>query len=413
MIDEKSATLAAPQEQCKGSENYSHGNENRIIFDVVGDVDETALDIKRKVETWANGDPDTTEPTASSGVTVALPADTGEPSITPHFDFSHIDHPHIAEWHGSLMTVKPMNEWMRQASTQPNPKPILGNYWLSGDTVFLFSMAGCGKSLLAMQIADAVSRGKSIDNEFPNELPPQPVVYFDFELTEKQQQGRYSTNYQDNFHFSDNLLRCAATELPDADPDVYEQQMLADVQQAIEVTQAKVVIVDNLTWLVGESDKGVKAANFMRMLQGLKKEMGLSMLVVAHVRKGSANVALTQDSLFGSSHLRNFTDGMIAIGKGREPRTIYLKAPKVRSVDDEFSTQVAVLERIKENPSNFLRFRFLKYDDENNQLYSDAEEQRNATAEQAKALKQQGLSVREIAEQLNASKSTISRYLNT
>jgi len=407
MID-KSATNAAPLDKRKGNDFQENTKENqeKITFEIIsGETDPDAMRIKRKFEAWANGEQDLTEGSDE-------PQQGEQQPLTPTFDFSRIDNPIAHEWQGGLMCVKPMNEWLADAAQQPDPKPIFGDYWRSGDTVFLFSMAGCGKSLLAMQIADAVSRGISIEG-FPNELPPQPVLYFDFELTEKQQQGRYSYNYQDNFRFSDNLLRCAATELPDADPDIYEQQMLADVRQAIEVTGAKVVVVDNLTWLVGESDKGIKAANFMRMLQGLKKEMGLSMLVVAHVRKGSANVPLTQDSLFGSSHLRNFTDGMIAMGKGREPRTVYLKAPKVRSVDDEFANQVAVLERIKENPSNFLRFRFVRYDDETNQLYSDAAEQRNATAEQAKALKEQGLSVREISEKMGIPKSTIDRYLKT
>jgi hypothetical protein len=63
-----------------------------------------------------------------------------------------------------------------------------------------------GKPILAVQIANSISQGKPIPG-FKLEAEKQSVLYFHFELTEKQFQNRYSENYENAYQFDKNLKR--------------------------------------------------------------------------------------------------------------------------------------------------------------------------------------------------------------
>jgi hypothetical protein len=47
----------------------------------------------------------------------------------------------------------------------------------------LFADTNVGKSILAVQVADQISRGTYVDGRLKTESDAQKVVYFDFELT--------------------------------------------------------------------------------------------------------------------------------------------------------------------------------------------------------------------------------------
>jgi predicted ATP-dependent serine protease len=63
-----------------------------------------------------------------------------------------------------------------------------------GEISILFANTGEGKSTLAVQIACYI-------------VQTDIVAYVDWELSDKQFQGRYSENYKDGYKFPDNLLR--------------------------------------------------------------------------------------------------------------------------------------------------------------------------------------------------------------
>ena len=86
-------------------------------------------------------------------------------------------------------------EWMEEANSMPIRKKLVGDLWFEGENTVLFADTNAGKSILAVQIADSISRGVSID---PLELTAeaQPVIYFDFEMEAPQFSARYSINGQ-------------------------------------------------------------------------------------------------------------------------------------------------------------------------------------------------------------------------
>ena len=105
-----------------------------------------------------------------------------------------------------LFTVMSCNEWMEQASRRPIPNMLFSEFWYEGELCMLFADTNTGKSILAVQIADSISRGIPIPG-FKITAQPQTVVYFDFELFDKQFEARYSNNFTQHYCFDKNMYR--------------------------------------------------------------------------------------------------------------------------------------------------------------------------------------------------------------
>ena len=99
-----------------------------------------------------------------------------------------------------LFLVKSANKWMQEASSRPIPKMLFDAFWFEGEVCILFADTNLGKSILAVQIGEAISKGVAI-NGFKNEAEKQAVLYFDFELSDKQFENRYSVNYTQHHNF--------------------------------------------------------------------------------------------------------------------------------------------------------------------------------------------------------------------
>src|SRR5574344_3015801 len=81
-------------------------------------------------------------------------------------------------YHQGMMSIEIANEEVDEALKQSTPQALWETCWYEGEVCCLFADSNCGKSILAYQIADEISR-------------KQKVLYFDFELTAKQFQLRY------------------------------------------------------------------------------------------------------------------------------------------------------------------------------------------------------------------------------
>ncbi len=124
--------------------------------------------------------------------------------------------------------VQSGNEWMQQAKTQPIPEKLFGEFWFENEICILFADTNVGKSILAVQIADAISRGMRAEGGGMNQsethpstlvphpsntVPAQKVVYFDFELTAKQFESRFSERQEgsdtfvNHYQFHRNFYR--------------------------------------------------------------------------------------------------------------------------------------------------------------------------------------------------------------
>ena len=61
-----------------------------------------------------------------------------------------------------LFTVKTASRWIEQAKTRPIPKMLFGEFWFEGELCILFADTNLGKSILAVQIGNSISRSEQI-----------------------------------------------------------------------------------------------------------------------------------------------------------------------------------------------------------------------------------------------------------
>ncbi len=112
--------------------------------------------------------------------------------------------------------VKSAKQWMDSARSRPTPKMLFGVLWYEGELCILFSDTNMGKSVVAVQIADSISKGEPIPG-FKLEAVKQKVLLLDCEQNEKQFEMRYSNENLEHYSFSENFLRAEInqdSELP-------------------------------------------------------------------------------------------------------------------------------------------------------------------------------------------------------
>ena len=305
--------------------------------------------------------------------------------------------------------IKPINNWIDDAKKSPIPKMIFSEFWYQNELSILFADTNVGKSILALQIGNCVAKGISIP-EFKNELEPQKVLLFDFELSPKQVENRYSANYQDHYVFNDNLLRVEINPLEPlpAMYDSFDDFLCTSIESAIVAHGAKIIIIDNLTYLKTETEKSKDAIPLMRFLNEQKKKHGLSILVLAHTPKRNSSRPITVNDLMGSKMLSNFCDSIFAISFSAEGKCIrYIKQIKQRNTELIYGAENVVVCKL-EKEHNFLQFNFQSFDDEANHLVKTSKDD---IYHEIKDLKAKNMSNVSIAEKLNMSEGNVRKIL--
>ena len=93
-----------------------------------------------------------------------------------------------------IITLKTAEQWSAEAQQRPDPNALWLSLWYEGEVCCLFADSNLGKSIYAVQIADEIAKH-------------QKVLYFDFELSDKQFQLRYTDEEGNRHKFPVNLYR--------------------------------------------------------------------------------------------------------------------------------------------------------------------------------------------------------------
>ncbi|MBP6610147.1 MAG: AAA family ATPase [Paludibacter sp.] len=260
-----------------------------------------------------------------------------------------------------LFKVQSANDWIEQAKARPIPKMLFSEFWHEGEICILFADTNLGKSILAVQIADSVSKGYPIAG-FKLEAETQKVLYFDFELTDKQFQNRYSVDYENPYLFSNNLFRVEINTDSEIHEGIsFEDYLNQSIEQALVKTNARCLVIDNLTYLSAETEKAKNALPLMKHLKALKNKYNLSLLILAHTPKRDLSKPITRNDLQGSKMLINFCDSCFSIGESSTDKSIrYLKMIKARNTEIVYDAD-NVIECHICKPDNFLKFEMLNF----------------------------------------------------
>ena len=319
-----------------------------------------------------------------------------------------------------LFTGRTMNEWLSIAASKPVPMRLFGDFWSEGELGVLFADTAAGKSALGIQIAESICSGEPIAG-FEMEAHDQPVAYFDFELTEMQLQRRYAVEYreegtirfEDHYKFHPGLHRFEITDGVSRlfeGYDDWEDELIHQIETSVIASGSLIVIIDNVTYLSHETDRGKFAVPLMQRLNDLKKKHSLSILVLAHTPKRDETRPISTNDLAGSKSIANFADSVFAIGKSKKDSDLrYLKQIKARSTNaiyDEYNVAVCVFEK----KHNFLGFTYLECTEECEHLAPMGKIDRSERIEQVKVLLHQGKTQRQVAEALGIGVGTVNNY---
>lgn len=314
----------------------------------------------------------------------------------------------------NLFFIKPANQWLDEAKLRAVPGMLFSEFWYEGELCILFADTNLGKSILAVQIGAAISEGRAVHG-FKLEGAKQKVLYFDFELSDKQFEARYSDNYEKHYRFDRGFIR---GELNPENSDyreygykTFEEHLNAAIEAAVVETEAKIVIIDNITYLRDETEKAKAALPLMKDLHRLKKKHGLSILCLAHTPKRDLSQPITVNDLQGSKMLMNFCDSSFAIGNSCTDTNIrYLKQIKQRQVGSIYHGDNVCVCRISKD-YNFLAFDFMNTGREREHLKQMVERDKDDNIALAKELSAEGKSQREISKELGIAVGTVNKYL--
>ncbi|HZY39672.1 MAG TPA: AAA family ATPase [Mucilaginibacter sp.] len=314
-----------------------------------------------------------------------------------------------------LLNTKTANDWMKQEFGKPAARPLFGSLWFENELCILFADTNMGKSVLAVQIGDCLTKCYSFEPFYNQVDEALKVLYIDFELSAKQFEARYVKNPQfDSYLFSPNFYRSEFN--PEADDgiagDNYEEHIRGAISAAVSETKAKVLIIDNITYVGNGTQNANAALPLMKALKALKIKYGLSILVLAHTPKRNAYKPLTVNDLQGSKMLINFADSAFAIGQSyASPGRRYIKQIKQRNQKEEYGENNVCLIR-QEKHINFLRYKFEGYAREADHLRPPETQENEVLKQQVLELHEKGRSLRQIANELGVHFTTVGRVLS-
>jgi hypothetical protein len=318
-------------------------------------------------------------------------------------------HDRLQEAAANLLTLHTAPDWMRQEQYTRPPLPLFGEFWYENELCILFADTNMGKSVLAVQIANSLTRKEPIE---PLQLQGgyRTVLYLDFELTAKQFEQRY-THAGNPYPFDTSFHRAQLNPQQNWPEGVSREQVIHEaIARAVEKVRPTVLIIDNITCL-SNTAHATGALAFMEQLKALKARHQLSILALAHTPKRKPGEPITPNDLQGSKLLLNFADSAFAVGAGQHGQR-YLKQIKQRNTTGVYGANNVCLLQLHKT-KDFLQFRFTGHTTEQQLLNTPDNTGNNHRANMAAQLSAQGLSQRKIAAVLGVSVALVNKLLKS
>lgn len=190
------------------------------------------------------------------------------------------------------------------------PAELFDEFWRVGELALLFGAAGCGASLLAVQIAEALARGRPIEG-FVMPTVGRRVLYVDLVLSDDQFRTRYADfregrTYAKTYRFSERLYR----ERPPAGAEFF-----AWLRETVKANAIEVVVIDDLSVFKRTSDGTYDTLPTMRELRRICSGLNISMLVLTDAAVPRRDGPPSEADLGRSRILCGVADSVFAIGR--------------------------------------------------------------------------------------------------
>lgn len=314
-----------------------------------------------------------------------------------------------------VLKSQKLNEALEKASKQKPPKRLFGQLWWEKELAVVFATTNVGKTILGMQIAEALASGSNVFQEntvFENECEPMKVLYLDYELSLSQIVNRYTENGDNLYRFDDNLIRLEKNfEFEFKKGDSVEEFISEDIQYYIEEHKPQALVIDNLSVLRSGTESAKEALPLMHMLNNLKGKHGISILVVGHTPKKDAFTPINITHLQGSAQISNALDGCFAIAMCKDNERRYIIELKQRNVAYLAHADNVVVCEVRKD-INFLQFHFIGFDYESNLLKQLTKEEEEKMVNVIMSERKKGTPFEKIASLVAPGKTKIREIYN-
>lgn len=279
------------------------------------------------------------------------------------------------------------------------PRGLFGRYWLMGETSLLFGPPGIGKSVLAVQVGDALARGRPIEG-FKGPTRRFKVLYADLSQSDVHFQTRYSRFTDDGFYlrsfrFAERFYRGR----PTADEGLFEW-----LRERVAADDFEAVIVDDLTAFRRTQDGAHEAAKLMGKICGLREEFGISVLVLAVSEPPPRDRVISEVQLRRSRVLCGLADSVFALGPCPQnidlTQLIHIRKGSGSAGPDDDEVPVG---RIRQDSGGMVGFQF------DNKYLPPMDEETLELVRRVHECRKRGTTFRRIAADLGISKSRAAR----
>ncbi len=246
----------------------------------------------------------------------------------------------------SLFETKPANQWLQTEAANKQQTELFRGLWRTGELAVLFAESGAGKSILAMQIAESIARGRPLlrdtetgrhreaETRFPasahhSVTASLPVLYLDLERSDAQFNARYRCpspipgRLPVKYRFSHQLRRTGYgdLEIPEAFNGNLGRYFLHSLKLTIDAAPEKVIVIDNLSCLDPRASGTAAAVRSMRSLKLLATIRQISILVITHAkprryhRSSLVTRHLFLNDIALGPHIAEIADSVFALGR--------------------------------------------------------------------------------------------------
>lgn len=290
-----------------------------------------------------------------------------EQSLTPSAVACHLKFG--GDWRAFGRSLNIVDQWVESSTskrksmfilTDPNttvqlsddllPKPLLGPLWQEGELTVLFGPTNTGKSVLAVDIADAIAHGRGLFDGLLPTSSPKRVLYVDFELSE----GQFAIRYKGRL-FSDQLFR-ATPDYDFIDVKGFRQAVVIDMLEFCKQSRADVLIVDNLSNVNPDNTQAGEAAILVQDFRRIKNQLGISIMLIGHTPKIIPSQSVDLANLAGSAQLTNLIDSCFALNRAGNGQ-VYIKQLKQRNDQQIFGSDNVILGKV--HKEEYVKFCYL------------------------------------------------------
>lgn len=268
------------------------------------------------------------------------------------------------------LQAQTMQDAITDGMNEPPMLQLFGNLWRTGEITLLWGEEGSGKSILAVQVADCITKGEPIfDGITMNECDAMKILYCDFELLKAELASRYTNQETGAMYDFDKEKFIRITENDDWDMST-KVNVIDFIEDAIATLQAEALIVDNITWLTSQSAHDTDVAlELMKRLKSINKRSKMPMLILAHSKKRTNKTQpIDKGDLAGSAHISRFATNSVAIGRSAaDPEIRYIKQVKQRNGKEVYTEDNVIVCTITKK-NNMVQFEYLEMGKEQDHL---------------------------------------------